>query len=440
MNYSQALEFLDSFINYEKDHLFEYPEAFKLDRMRSLAKEFGNPQNSFESILIAGSKGKGSTAAFLSSILRMENFKTGLYTSPHLTDVRERVRVNGLQLPESRFIEFMGRMKKIMEEYSWKKNPPTYFEVLTAMAFHHFKEMKVQVAVLEVGLGGLYDSTNIAPAKVAGLAPISLEHTDKLGKTISKIAVQKCGIIKGREWVVTAPQNEEALRVIEAACAEREAPLFRVGKDLRIFEREYEEDYQKMDLRTPWANYYDLKICLRGAHQMENAALAVALAKALTQRTRLTVSESSVRQGLLDTRWPGRLEKVSDRPRIILDGAHTVDSAQKMLRALKRHFRFSDLIVVLGLVHDKDAEGILSAVTPECRTIFLTEFQNPRAISSRELAQQAPLSLGNVVVEADPREALLKARALAGPEDLVLVTGSLYLVAHLRDFILMEQL
>jgi dihydrofolate synthase/folylpolyglutamate synthase len=198
MNYPEALEYIDTFINYEKEHSFEYPETFKLDRMRRLAKELGNPQNAYESILIAGSKGKGSTAAFLSSILRMENLRVGLYTSPHLVDMRERIQVNGLLISEARFLEIAMTLRRLMDSHEWRKDPPTYFELLTAMAFFHFKEMKVHVAVLEVGLGGLYDSTNIAPARVAGLASISLEHTDKLGKTVSKIAVQKCGIIKGR--------------------------------------------------------------------------------------------------------------------------------------------------------------------------------------------------------------------------------------------------
>ena len=190
MTYEDAALYLDSFINHEKEISSDYPEALKLDRMRALAKEFGNPQNAYDSVIIAGSKGKGSVAVFLSSILRMENLRVGLYTSPHLKDVRERIQVNGLWISEARLAEFMSRLKKGQEEYSWKKDPPTYFEVMTVLAFHTLKEMKVHVAVLEVGLGGLYDSTNIAPAKVVGLTPVSLEHTDKLGKTVSMIAVQ----------------------------------------------------------------------------------------------------------------------------------------------------------------------------------------------------------------------------------------------------------
>ena len=432
MTYEAALLYLDSFVNYEKESASAYPEAFKLDRMRALAKEFGNPQNAYESVIIAGSKGKGSTAAFLSSILRMENYRVGLYTSPHLNDVRERIQVNGLCVSEARVTEFITRLKKMQEEYSWKKDPPTYFEVLTVLAFHTFKEMKVHVAVLEVGLGGLYDSTNIAPAKVAGLTPISLEHTDKLGKTVSKIAVQKCGVIKGRETVVSSPQVPAAKRVIESAAHEREAQLFFVGKDIKISERNFDERSQRLDLRTPWGNFYDLEIRLLGRHQMENAAQAVGLAKALEKRTRLVLSESAVRQGLVDARWPGRLEKVAERPAVVLDGAHNVDSVKKMLEGLKRHFKFSDLIVVFGASNDKDVDVMLQELAKGAKSFVFTECRHPRALSARVLAESAK-DKGPEIHQADSSAwALKKARSLAGPDDLILVTGSLFLLGEVR--------
>ncbi len=432
MNYQAAVAYLDSFINYEKEDASNYPEAFKLDRMRSLAKEFGSPQNAYESIIIAGSKGKGSTAAFLSSILRMENLRVGLYTSPHLKEVRERIQINGLCINELRVVEFALRVKKIQEEYAWKKNPPTYFEVLTVLAFHHFKEMKVQVAVLEVGLGGLYDSTNIAQAKVAGLTPISLEHTDKLGKTVSKIAVQKCGIIKGRELVVSSAQSQAVQSVIETTVREREAKLVLVGKDIQIFEREYEEDFQRLDVRTPWGNFYNLEIHLRGRHQMENAALAVGLAKALEKKTRLTLSESAVRQGLLDARWPGRLEKIAQCPKIVLDGAHNVDSVKKMLQGLKRHFKYSRLIVIFGASKDKDVEGMLRELVEEAECFIFTECRHSRAMPARVLAEYAPAGAKKVFQGSDSASALEKARCLAATDDLILVTGSLFLVGEVR--------
>ena len=434
MDYSQALEYLDSFVNYEKETAQVYPEAFKLDRMKALMRELGNPQNAFDSVIVAGSKGKGSICLFLSSILRMENLKVGLYTSPHLLDVRERIQVNGLWINEGRFAEYLTRFKKLLEEYSWRKNPPTYFEVLTALAFCQFKELKVQLAVLEVGLGGLYDSTNVAESKVVGLAPISLEHTDKLGKTIAKIAVQKCGIIKGRETVVSSSQSPEAAQVIEAACRDREAEIIRVGKEIRVQERDFTEDIQRFDVKTPWGNFYDLETRLRGRHQLENAAVAVGLAKVIEKRIpRMSISEEAVRQGVLDARWPGRLEKIADRPRVVLDGAHNVNSIRKMLEGLKRHFRFSDLILVFGSSSDKDVEGMIREVLSEANCLIVTQSSHPRATPAQKIATYIENSGKEIFVEPSAKNALAKARSLADSEDLIVVTGSLYLVGEIRQ-------
>ncbi len=434
MNDSQVLEYLDSLANYEKETSQAYPEAFKLDRMKSLLRELGNPQNAFDSVIVAGSKGKGSICIFLSSILRMENLKVGLYTSPHLLDVRERIQVNGLWINEVRFSEYLTKFKKILEEYVWRKNPPTYFEVLTALAFCHFKELKVQVAVLEVGLGGLYDSTNVVSSKVAGLAPISLEHTDKLGKTVSKIAVQKCGIIKGREIVVSSSQPSEAANVIEATCQDREAQLVRVGKEIQVQERNFTEDLQRFDVKTPWGNFYDLETRLRGRYQLENAAVAIGLAKALERKIpRLAITEEAVRQGVLDASWPGRLEKIADRPRIVLDGAHTVDSVHKMIGGLKRHFRFSDLIFVFGTSSDKDAEGMLQEVLSEADCLIVTQSSHPRAMPVQKIASFIENTGKEMFVEPSVKNAMAKARSLADVDDLIVVSGSLYLVAEIRQ-------
>ena len=433
MNIEGALGYIHSFINYERTASWEYPEAFKLDRMHALAKELGNPQKAYETILIAGSKGKGSVAAILSSILRMENLKVGLYTSPHLVDLRERIQVNGLWISEQRFLAMMERFKHTLDSYEWRKNPPTFFELLTAAAFFYFKEMKVQVAVLEVGLGGLYDSTNIAQARVAGITPISLEHTDKLGKTVSKIAVQKCGIIKGREIVVSAPQVPEAEVVVQRTAEERDARLLRVGKEIRFFEREWTEEFQTFDVRAPFGNYFDLRLGLIGRHQIENACLAVALAKSLEEKTRLKISSDAVRQGVLDARWPGRLEKISDSPKILLDGAQNADSMRRLVEAVNRHFQYEKLWVVLGVSSDKDLDGILSALPPESTNLILTQAENPRAMEPGLIAEKAAARFKEVRIEKNPCQALQKAAASASSADLVLVTGSLFLLGDIKS-------
>lgn len=433
MNYPDALEYIDSFINYEKTTSYEYPKDLGLDRMRALAKDLGNPQNSYESIIIAGSKGKGSTAAILSSILRMDNYKVGLYTSPHLLDIRERIQVNGLPISEARFIDCALKISQALDTYAWRKNPPTYFEVLTAMAFLHFKELKVEVAVLEVGLGGLYDSTNIAKAKVVGLTPISLEHTQKLGKTISKIAVQKCGVIKGRELVVSSAQDLQAQAVIAKTAEDKEAQLYSVGKDIKIFEREHTDLIQRFDVKTENFSFFDLKTHLLGFHQLENAAVAITLAKGLEKKIRISVSESAIRQGVLDARWPGRLEKIADHPTIVLDGAHNPSSIEKAIQGIKRHFEYNRLIVVFAVSADKDIEGILKQIFLETDQVIATAFSGERS-KEPNLISQAAEDLGKkVIVEKGSRLALDKAKEMASDQDLILVTGSLYLVAEIKN-------
>lgn len=432
MEYTEALAYLETFTDHEKTADWQYPAALDLERMRRLAKKLGNPQNGYESVLIAGSKGKGSTAAFTSSILRMENYRVGLYSSPHLLDLRERIQVNGLPINPRRFTDIVARLKSILEEDEWRRNPPTTFEVLTAAAFYYFKEMKVRIAVLEVGLGGLLDSTNIAPAKVAGLTPISLEHTDKLGKTVSKIAVQKCGVIKGREFVVSAPQTAEAEMVIRKTAREREAQLIQVDRDIKIFERDAAKDRQHFDLRTPWGNYFNLETSLLGAHQLQNAAVAVGLAKGLEMKCRLQVPDSAIRQGILDARWPGRLEIFRDHPTVLLDGAQNRDSAHRLKAALRRHFEFEKLCLVLGVSADKDLEGILDELMPEVSNLVATQSQNPRALPASEIAAAAEKFGKPVFKEERSHEALKRAMSLTGPSDLIVATGSLYLVGELK--------
>ena len=432
MDYPQSLEFINSFINYEKTVSYSYPEAFKLDRMRAFAKELGNPQKSFVPVIIAGSKGKGSIAAILSSILRMESYRVGLYTSPHLVDLKERIRVNGLKVSEARFIEMAHLLRRTLDTPAWRKNPPTFFEVLTAMAFWHFKEMKVQIGVLEVGLGGLYDSTNIAEAKAVGLGPISLEHTDKLGKTVSKIAVQKCGVIKGREAVVSSPQTGEAEAVIQKIAAEREAVLYRTGKEIKVIAREYGEDFQKFDLKSVLGNYFDLELRLLGRHQIDNAAVAVGLAKALETKTHLKLSDAAVKQGVLDASWPGRLEKISDRPVITLDSAHHPESLKTALEGLRRHFHYRRLVVLFGVLQDKDLDGMLKELLPAADWLILTAVDNPRARTPESIFRHLESSAGDVTIEPDFKAAFRKAREGADTNDLVLITGSLYLVGDIK--------
>lgn len=434
MTYLEALDYVDSFINYEKTAAFEYPEAFKLDRMRALAKALGNPHKKYECVIIAGSKGKGSTSALLASILRMEDLRVGLFTSPHLADIRERIRVNGLLISEARFCEFAELLDNLLDTAEWRRDPPTYFEVLTAMAFWHFDKMKVHIAVLEVGLGGLYDSTNIAEARVVGLTPVSLEHTDKLGKTAAKIAVQKCGIIKGHETVIAGPQMPEVQSVLERAVEERGAELYSIGKELRLFERDHDEVSQRFDLKTPFGNFFGLEIKLLGRHQIDNAALAIGMAKALEKKARFPISGQAILRGLADAHWPGRIERVMDKPQVVLDGAHNVESAKRLAEAVSRHFHFNKAVLVFGSSDDKDIPGMIEELSKVSGSIVVTRSQNPRAAEPQAIAEQAEGFFKEVYTAPTVPQSLEKALSLAAEDDLVLVTGSLYVVGEARGY------
>ncbi len=428
------MQFIDSLLNYEKTSSFSYPQAMELGRMRALAAAWGDPHNAYESVLIAGSKGKGSTAAILASILNAAGIPAGLYTSPHLSDVRERIQVGGCCIPERHFVELVSRMSETLAEPRWKKDPLTYFETLTTIALEYFRSQGVRVAVLEVGLGGLLDSTNIAPAKVAGITPISLEHTDKLGCTIAEIAAQKAGIIKGGETVISAEQPPAAAAVIQKAAKAGQAKLVSVGKEITVTGKEFGENFQTFDLHTPYGDFDRLKIGLLGEHQMKNAAQAVVLAKALECRAGLRISEGVVRKGLKAAHWPGRLEVIANCPTVVLDGAHNADSAQKLKAALARHFRFERLIVVLGVSGDKDLRGILDAVAPSARFIVATQSSHARARAAEEVAKAAGVFKAEVFLEKESFRAFEKANRLATPQDLLLVTGSLFLVGEAGEY------
>ncbi|MBI2094553.1 MAG: bifunctional folylpolyglutamate synthase/dihydrofolate synthase [Candidatus Omnitrophica bacterium] len=432
MDYPAALAYLDSLVNYEKVRSFRYPEALNLGRMRALAAAWEDPQTAYACVSIAGSKGKGSTAAILSAILNAAGIRTGLYTSPHLLDARERIRTCGRDIPERDFAERASRMKELLLTGPWEKDPPTYFEALTVMAFDYFRSQGARVAVLEVGLGGLYDSTSIADAKAAAITPISLEHTDKLGRTIGQIAVQKAGIIKEGQTVISAPQLPEAGGVIERAAAAARATLWRVGEVIAVVERAFGEDFQDFDVRAPLGDCEGLRLKLLGRHQMENAAQAVALAQALGEKAGLKIPQEAMRRGLESARWPGRLEVIGASPRVVLDGAHNADSARRILGALARHFRFERLIAVLGVSEDKDLGGILGQIAPVAQAVVATQSSHVRALPAEAVAKAAGGIAPEVFLEKDALRAFEKARSLAGRNDLVLVTGSLFLVGDIR--------
>ncbi len=430
MNYQSALKYIDSFINYEKIVDYPYNASLNLARMEYLAEFFDNPQKKFKSIHIAGTKGKGSIAAMLASVLKEAGFKAGLYTSPHLISPRERIRIMSKSFPASdsrlgpellglegmiaedeicRLIEqIIPAIEKIQRDGRF--GDVSFFEIYTLLAFLYFAREEVDVAVLETGMGGRLDATNIVNPLVAVFAPINFDHTDKLGPTLIDIAREKAGIIKQGCLVITSPQPEDVLNKLRNASEEKGTFFSQVNGEI----------YQR---------YRDLKISLNGRYQLDNAAVAIRTVE-LLERCKITVSEDSIRKGLSKVVWPGRMQIIGSSPLIIVDGAQSRSSARALRESIK-DFSFDNLILVLGTSSNKDIAGIAGELCPAAERVILTKADNCRAAEPGQLKEKIKGYAKNISVTNSSEEALALARNGVGENDLILITGSLYLVGEI---------
>jgi dihydrofolate synthase/folylpolyglutamate synthase len=444
MNYKEALAFLLALPDWERDTgARPAREELLLERPTALLAALGNPQTRYRSVLIAGTKGKGSTAAMLESILRAARYKTGLYTSPHLHTYRERIRVNGALILEDDFARGVGELAPLLRELLLA-HPEfeafTTFEVMTTLALEHFARAEIDVAVLEVGLGGRLDATNVVNADVALITPISFDHTAVLGNRLPKIAAEKAGIIKPQQIVLSARQAPEAMAVIERAAREKNATL-------GAAEREWLWLGQHADFMVAgaphaglWREHWrvdNLQVPLRGVHQLANAALAVAAAKTAAEHWGLEIGEDQMRAGLAATQWAGRLEILQEReaahPLIVTDGAHNGDSAEKLAAALQFHFTFEKLFLIFGALRDKELDALLAPFVPLTTHAWTIATSHPRSRDAESLAQA--LNAHGIPADAarDMRAALTAACANASPRDLICITGSLTTAAQARQ-------
>ncbi|GAF76579.1 unnamed protein product, partial [marine sediment metagenome] len=389
-------------------------------------------------IHIAGSKGKGSVAAMIASILQAAGYRSGLYTSPHLHNVRERIAVDGQPIGEddfARLIEVLAP-QVAAENEDGRFGQLTTFELLTALAFLYFQDRDARWQVLEVGMGGRLDATNVVDEKaVCVITPISLEHTIVLGDTVEKIAAEKAAILRPGTMVVMAPQPyPEAAAVIRARAAELGAPLLDVGETYSAQRLSWDLIGQSFRLAGPGCSW-ELRLPLLGAHQVENAATAVAAIDALRSGG-VVVSEESIEEGLSRLSWPGRLEVLRDKPLIVVDGAHNGDSARRLRQALRDHFSFGRAILVMGVSGDKTIAAMAEELAPMTQSLIATRSQHPRAAEPEAVA--AAFAARGVASETCPTvaAALDRARALAEPDDLIGVVGSLFVVAEAREQVL----
>jgi len=418
-----------------------------LERIEALLGLMGNPHHRVRFVHVGGTNGKGSTAVMLASILRSAGYRVGLYTSPYLLSFTNRMAVNGSDIEQQDLVELVDRVRPLVEEISRDQSlgEMTEFEVVTALALDYFASAEVDLVVLEVGLGGRLDATNVVTPLISIITNISLEHTAVLGSTIEAIAAEKAGIIKAEKPLLTAAEDQRALKVFRTRCRELKAPMYRVYPPPRRTNNKGHKRpvavLKKIITEGQIFSYHgfsieldDLFIPLRGRYQLNNASTALATLE-LLEKENYPAGETAVRSGLSETVWPGRLELLQKDPLVIMDGAHNPAAMEKLAEAVPQYFHYRRLILVIGILADKDIAAMLEHILPLAAVVIFTRPLLPRAADPRDVAGFATshfkLQKDYITIQSHG-EALDRALELAGPQDAVLVTGSLYTVSDIR--------
>jgi len=427
MRHDEAIRYLETFIDYEKIG-YRDKKIFTLERVRHLAQIFQNPQESFRAVHIAGTKGKGSIAVFVAKILEEAGYRTALYTSPHIIDPRERISINGEMIRKSDLASGVKRIKKALarEKLNFK---PTYFEVLTILAFNYFKKKKTDYGVIEVGLGGALDATNIVRPVVSVVAPISYDHTRILGSTLREIAAEKAGIIKEGCATVSSPQEKGPLSVIERRAGRFGNKFILVGRDVKFKERHHDSRSEIFDVKGRLGEYKNCEISMVGRHQIENACSSLASCEALAERG-AKIKPPHIKEGLKKARHSCRCEAIRKNPTIILDGAQNRSSARAIAETVKRNFKSRRMILVLGASKDKDIKGICEELAPRASFIITTRARQERAedpVKIKRFIKGKPVEVTRSV-----KKAIGRAIAMADKNDLILVTGSFFVAGEAK--------
>ena len=443
--YEEALDFLYSFIDYSLKRNFRYaPDKFNLDRMRKLMELLGNPERDFKIVHIAGTKGKGSVSAMCASVLQAQGYLTGLYTSPHMVDFNERIQINGDFISKEDLVTIVDTLKPITKQVP----EITTFELTTALAFVFFSNKKVDFAIIEVGLGGRLDATNVVSPMISVITSISYDHVSILGNTLSEIAGEKGGIIKPNTPVVIAPQKTEALIRLKEIAREKNAPVIQVGRDYLYAADTHNLMGQSFLIWTPeeqplvdtfiesagrdiWSPIR-IKIPLLGYHQIENAATAYATLKTL-EKYGVSIGQKAYLTGFGSVQWPGRLEILHRHPVVVVDSAHNRYSAQVLRKAMDDYFPGLPIILVFGASEDKDIDGMFQELIPRVWKVIATQSTHPRSIDAQEIVDLAH-RFGRAAQAILPIEkAMMAAIDEAGQESVILVTGSIFIAAAARD-------
>jgi dihydrofolate synthase/folylpolyglutamate synthase len=432
--YAKALRFLGSLSDFERLRIVRYTsQNFDLDRMRTLLKRLGNPQDQFKSVHIAGTKGKGSTCAMIASMLQACGYKVGLYTSPHLMEIRERIQINGDMISQAEFARLVKLAEPIVERM---KPRPTYFDVLTAVAFKYFAEQEVDIAVVETGLGGRLDSTNVLKPEVTGITNISKDHMAQLGPTIARIAEEKAGIFKPGIPAISVQQDPEA-EVVLRRIAEKNGTMLEVTGQQIEFSYRFESSrmqgpHNRVCLTTPHSKFEHLAVPLLGEHQAINCGLALSVIDRLKARG-FNIVDAKAMEGLARTSVPGRMEMLSQTPKVVVDGAHNAASLDAMLRAIGQHIPYDSMVIIFGCCADKDVPGMLERIAAGADKVIFTRVNNIRSADANELATRYVEQYGKMAQVAPTlQDALDIANRAVTKEDLICITGSFYLVGEAK--------
>ena len=432
------MAYLDSHTNFERARLSHGDKGeFHLERMRAMLDALKNPERDTKFVHVAGSKGKGSIVEMAASSLSSCGYAVGVYTSPHLVDIRERIRIGRDCISEEDFVRVLGIIAGAAAVVEERHGPATYFELLTAMAFRYFAERAVDIAVMEVGLGGRLDSTNVITPEVCAIGAIQLEHTQILGDTLAAIAAEKAGIMKPGVPVFTFAQASEVMDALAARAQEVGAPLRVLGRDVEFswrFEASTElGPHARVCLTSERSNYEHLPVPLRGEHQALNCGLVLAVMDTLRERG-FDLGERGVAQGLARTSSHGRLEEVWSSPRILIDGAHTPESVHALVRAIGAHIRYDSMVVIFGCASDKNIDGMLDRISLGAdKIIFTRASDNARAADPAELQRRfSERQVKMTQVEPTLKDAINTAARAVARDDLILVTGSFHLAGEAK--------
>jgi dihydrofolate synthase / folylpolyglutamate synthase len=431
MDYQESVDYIFGRTNYEMIPRVPHIEAnYDLRRVFELLERLGNPHLKAKSLHITGTNGKGSTSAMLSAILTASGYSTGLYTSPHLLTMRERFMIDGQMITEAEVAGITTRIRPDIEAVDKKGayGKLTVFEILTVLGFVWFAQKGCQFQVMEVGMGGRFDSTNVIQPEICLMTAISLDHTEILGDTLTKIATEKSGIIKPGCTAISHPQAEEVDKVIRETCREKGVQLIRVGRDVTVKGICHDLEHQELEVKGR-LDSYPISIPLLGQYQMDNAAAAVAGLEVLMEKG-YTISRDSILHGLAGVDFPGRMQVIHRRPWIVLDGGHNPGAAHRLQEAIREYFQSQKSILVIGIFNDKDFGGIVKELTPVFSRVIVTRANNPRATRPEVLAAEFAKYGVQAQVTESVAQALIEAMATAKDDELICVTGSLYVVGE----------